>query len=126
MHAPRTTPVQIFFAWLVLAALVLRGLVPVGYMPDFSGKSALPSIAICGGKAHSSNAPLKDSGTPSHHQDAPCLFAFNKSFSLESVKPPALAVLALVFSMALAFAALVLERQRLFGNASSRSPPTHS
>lgn len=124
MYTPRTTPVRTFFAWLVLLTLVLRSMVPVGYMPDFSGKAAIPGIAICGsGKT----IPGTSKDAPGHiKRDTPCDFSLNKSFSLEGLNPPALARLIFAFIGIITLTALFLQRQRVYGNTSPRAPPTLS
>lgn len=62
---------------LLLLAFVVRGLVPVGYMPDFSaGSDGIFKVVICSAMS-AKTIVLDDSGKPLSevHHDQPCSFA---------------------------------------------------
>lgn len=88
--------VRALFAWLLLAVLCLRALVPPGYMPDLSGLAdgGLP-LVICSGSIDTTllvdeqGRPVKTADLPS--TDAPCLYA-----ALAALPVPLLLALALL------------------------------
>lgn len=87
------------FAWMLLAMLCLRALIPPGYMPDLSGLAdgGLP-LVICSGSMDTTllvdeqGRPVKTADLPS--TDAPCLFA-----ALAALPVPLLLALALLGPM---------------------------
>jgi len=67
-------------AWLVITAILLRALIPVGYMINLeAGATGEPLLVLCPtGLSESAQAHLGDGHpAPSGHQahDAPCVFA---------------------------------------------------
>src|ERR1700733_9686881 len=75
----------------LIAALFIRGIIPLGYMPDFSKRDGFPAIAICGGQAH---YPVE----PAHAKNgAPCPFSVNAAFSLAGVQEPTFSSLLIFF-----------------------------
>ncbi len=104
---------------LLMAALVLRGLIPVGYMPEFSAKVDVPSIRICGGTHNHGE-------DPAHNKEAPCPFSVNAAFSFAGVQGPAFAALIIFYIVTLTALALNITPLRRFGNASPRAPPLFS
>lgn len=61
---------------ILLFALVLRGLIPVGFMPVASAAGIVPGIVICHGNGADS-AAIKESGKPATEKPThePCAFA---------------------------------------------------
>lgn len=65
--------------WVVFALVFLaRAMVPVGFMPDFSGQHL---VQICSG-TEIKTVMLDENGMPvsSDHQKAPCSFSFLSAF----------------------------------------------
>ena len=100
-------------AWIMLLAIGLHGLVPVGYMPDFSGHNWL---VACDGTEHSDHC----------HHNAPCPYSVGALFGFGGVHAPAIEPPAYDAVLSLALPADERFGSRSFGNASSRSPPAFS
>jgi hypothetical protein len=132
-HGLRRTPLKRIASWLLLAALVLRGMIPVGFMPDAAAlaKGVFP-IAICSNGLEQTilvdedGAPVKPPPA-AHHADAPCLFAAVAALAA----PLLLAVLLLAPALPRqadwpARAAPILLLLRPPGTAGARAPPAHA
>ena len=123
-------------AWVVVLALLFRGLVPLGYMPDFSKRgSGLFPITICSGYDRSTifldrdfnkvDAAKHGKGHSQHDDKTFCPFSVSSIFA--SADAPVLFWLALAFSfIVVSCTDFRLVRQRFFANTSSRSPPKFS
>jgi hypothetical protein len=99
---------QWLLAALVLPVLVLRGLIPIGYMPvsdrgglyiDFCpGEAQPPGVFAAQSPAHHHHHGGTDHGTPAPVSHAPCLFALSASpafapaVATAAVIPPATTV----------------------------------
>jgi hypothetical protein len=112
---------RLWLARIVIVAIVARGLIPLGYMPEAPTQAhAWPALGICGG-----HMPMKDHGTAKDHESAPCPFSVNAIFAFD-VDDTGLSGPTFVFIATLMMAAFALSATRRFGNASSRSPPHFS
>ena len=109
-------------AWLVLIVLGLRSLIPVGYMPDFSGHGTL---VMCDGTDHMHTAHGGHMGGHNGHADV-CPFSAGAIFGFAGIKAPVIAPPVYAAEAAVLPAALPLVRDAEFGNASPRSPPFFS
>lgn len=108
-------------AWLVLAALGLHSLIPVGYMPDFSGHGLL---VMCDGVDHMAGLAGEMPDCPHHKKACPFSVASIDGFKglhVPVIMPSVYGVLA-DFS----FVSLRLVPFTDFSNASPRSPPYFS
>ena len=120
-------------AWIIVVALIVRGLIPLGFMPDTSRKSAgfFPLVICTGhGAATLLFKQLEGKTDPGKHQnddsqhEGKSFCAYSVSSLFTSYDEPALLILEFFFSAALiAFINFRLVRLKRFGNASSRSPP---
>lgn len=74
---------------LVAAALLVRALVPAGWMPDFGSRGAI-AMKIChGGAAVTKTIPLNDKRDKAAFSAGHCLFAgFDSAATLSSVSLP--------------------------------------
>jgi hypothetical protein len=132
----RTSSWRSYCAWAVILALVFRGLVPLGYMPDFSkGGAGFFPVTICSGydratifldqDFNKADAARHGKGDSGHDDTTFCPFGVSSIFAWAGVS--ALVWLALAFSFIVVFHAdFRLGRQRFFANTSSRSPPQFS
>jgi hypothetical protein len=115
------------FICTALLALSLRSLIPVGYMPDFSGhgKGLFP-IVICDGVDHAA----QDSPCPMHHSPGGhthlCPFGASAIFSFDTKAIDIDAHFAYRPSPYIPFSSQSLGKQPAFNNASPRSPPFFS
>jgi len=109
----------------VLALFVLRALLPVGFMPDFSAGShhgmTLVFCTMGGGKPHlmdmSGTAGKADSGKATHHMgEGECAFAVAAAPALPTV-------LSLELPVFEHLADAVSEEQRFIRPGSTRGPP---
>lgn len=116
-------------AWVALIALGLHSLIPVGYMPDFSGRGLL---VICDGidhqavSGHDPHAGHTAHEHGSHNNAGVCPFSVGATYSVEGIKaplipPPVYAVAVIVYRTPLLFT-----QDLNFGNGSPRSPPFFS
>jgi hypothetical protein len=132
----RTSSWRRYCAWAVVWALAFRGLVPLGYMPDFSKRgSGFFPITICSGydretifldrNFNKADAAKHGNGHNQHDDKTFCPFSVSSIFA--SADNAALLWLALVFAFVVVFHTdFRLSRQRFFANTSSRSPPRFS
>ncbi|MEQ1653829.1 MAG: DUF2946 family protein, partial [Hyphomicrobium sp.] len=114
-------------AWLLLAVMLVRGLMPVGFMPDL-GKAGALAIRIC------SSAGLQtifikttdtDQSTPAPHHDS-CALCAAPILSGALAQPP-VAVVAFFILMATTIAGwTLLQRPRFYNVAAPRAPPAYS
>lgn len=107
----------------VLALIFLiRALVPVGFMPDFSGQHP---IQICSG-TELKTIMVDDNGTPSpvNHEKSPCSYAFLSSSLFEaSAHVPAFEVPVLIVAVTPP-TILALDTQRYLLSPPARAPPS--
>ncbi|MBP7340658.1 hypothetical protein [Niveispirillum sp.] len=62
---------------LLFCALLLRGMIPSGYMPDFNAAEGQGFLIICSGNAAQAVAGSDDGMAPADtHQQGLCAFAF--------------------------------------------------
>jgi len=116
---------RLFLIYLALLAFGLRSLVPVGYMPDFSGtgKGLFP-IMLCDGMEH--HHAGHHHHPDSDHHDGSCPFAASAMLASGNRIAP------LLVHAVYAFASPLLQTSQLstspldFGNVSPRSPPFFS
>lgn len=116
------------FAWLLLVALLLRSLVPVGYMPDFANlrHQAGLSIMPCHGAdavAMPQTAPSDHGGQQEKHKHSSCIFALGGIFSFAGVSAPVLVPLLYAGFVFYLIGAMRILPQRRYGFAFARAPP---
>ena len=121
---------QIKTFWLVFAllAVVLRGLVPVGYMPDFGARAGVIAIKICTGTGHETiniAADGNDKSVPKHAASV-CDYAVNHVFG-----PWIAAITSILAVLFLAHTQYFLREfgfspRRYFGSSPARAPPVFS
>jgi hypothetical protein len=120
-------------AWIVVFALAFHGLIPVGYMPDFSRQAGqiLP-MTICSGfgpmqmdadQHHMDHARNTGHNDQQNHNKVPCLFSLNSVASFDGLTIPFIVAFIFVIISLLALPNFRILAQRAYGNASSRSPP---
>ncbi len=123
------------FTWLLVGAVVFRGLIPAGYMPQAGGEKHLFNIVICTA-AGSQTITVDDHGQPAKNNNngnqkhtghkAPCLFAVHASALLSDHVTAPLMVLqgyaAPVFSAPASHPAMAVLRK----TAPPRAPPLFS
>lgn len=113
---------------LILLALTMRLLLPIGFMPDVSAGRI--TIALCTGHGPATAEIALPSGTNHHDsgqtakQDMPCPFASGAAHGLGGADPILLAI-AIAFVMALGFVATPLPRRAEAAHLRppSRGPP---
>jgi hypothetical protein len=123
------------FTWLLVGAVLFRGLIPAGYMPQAGGEKHLFNIVICTA-AGSQTITVDDHGQPAKNHNngnqnhtghkAPCLFAVHASALLSDHVTAPLMVLqgyaAPVFSAPASHPAMAVLRK----TAPPRAPPLFS
>ena len=111
-----------WIVWAIAVALVLHGLIPLGFMPNLSAASGQTfALQICDGTAHHQDSD-SDKKTASHQ---PCSFSINALFAWTGVAPSiAIEVFAQLIIMAMV--AFTIARPRRFGIAPPRAPPQFS
>ena len=124
----RTLSSRSCFAWLVILALLFRGLVPLGYMPDFSKQAhGFFPITICSGYDRTTIFLDKDfnkvepvgQGKTQHQHDDRTFCPFSVSSIFASAETPEFVSVALAFIFAVAvYTPFQLVRQRFFANTS--------
>jgi hypothetical protein len=103
-----------------MLALLLRGLIPAGYMPDFSGHGVLK---ICDGVHH--QAAGQESGK-SGGKESPCPFSVGAVYDAPASHPPLQIAAAFTMIRRPSSASFIHAKIRAFCNASPRSPPAFS
>ena len=113
---------------LLVAAFLLRALIPIGYMPDFSALSkGVLKVVVCsayGTKTVMLDAdgkPLHDSGSQKH--EAPCAFSGIASIALPVVEYPGLPAPEFAEPGRMPRLAVVLPPARAGPPLGSRGPP---
>ena len=123
------------FTWLLVGAVLFRGLIPAGYMPQAGGEKHLFNIVICTA-AGSQTITVDDHGQPAKNNNngnqkhtglkAPCLFAVITSVIVPVSLSAPLMVLqgyaAPVFSAPASHPAMAVLRK----TAPPRAPPLFS
>ena len=135
IHSPHHAFWRTTCAWIVIFALLFHGLIPVGYMPSsFQGAGEFLPVRICGGLDTVATAIDKNFHRADEHQNkhsehqqsldkSSCLFSLNAFTSLTGLAPPSFIVFLSSLIDRLTFSNFGLLRSRIYGNASSRSPP---
>lgn len=123
------------FTWLLVGAVLFRGLIPAGYMPQAGGEKHLFNIVICTAAGsqtitvdnHGQPAKNDSNGNQKHAgHNAPCLFAVHASVLLSAHVTAPLMVLkgyaAPVFAAPASHPAMAVLRK----TAPPRAPPLFS
>lgn len=112
----------------VLLALVVRAMVPAGYMPDFSATSqGLLKVVICGAsgaKALAADAKLHDGpGQTQSAHDQPCTYSGMTVAAVASMEPAGLHIPGTAIQHIGPHLVIVLEPSRAGPVLGSRGPP---
>lgn len=124
-------------SWLVLLALLVRGLIPVGFMPEVGAlRHGVYAITVCSGSAQKNVIVDRDGnvvdpagqGAPAsgHPDDGPCLFALSLQVAALVLLAVALVLLASERSPWRLPAGLHTPFERPPGTPGARAPPAWS
>jgi hypothetical protein len=113
---------------IALLAVLMRSLVPIGYMPDFGAHGGVIAIRICTGDSHEIiKVPADRYGKaqPAHspHQNVPCDYAINHSFNPITVDIALLLLISFLSAELFVFTKLNISQRRYFGDMAARAPP---
>jgi len=122
---------DVLAAWLVVAALAAHGLIPLGYMPDFSNRAAphagVMPLVICSGHGPMTMRPAQKPGSklpPKSEASSICVFSLASLFTAAA---PVFAGRLLAFApVDITPADFLLAKDFYFGNAAPRAPPVRS
>ena len=126
--------------WLALAllAILVRGLVPIGYMPDFgTHRGGMMPLRICTGDGFAAiDVPTDKYGMPgksapgghsnSHHTTAPCDFAIGHVLGFEFGYAALFVFLAFALLGLFESVKFSILPCRYFGDMAARAPPLFS
>ncbi|MEZ5938429.1 MAG: hypothetical protein R3C52_09425 [Hyphomonadaceae bacterium] len=101
-----------------LAALLLRAVVPVGYMPNADHSGSI-EIVMCSASAAETDASLPDDKTPDPNEDV-CAYAMASTSMISTA--PTLTVSASIYAFEYAFAASVPSAR--LAHWTKHAPPT--
>ncbi len=118
--------------WLALLAVLVQGLIPAGYMPDFgAAHGGLMPLRICTGDGFATiqvsvdkyglHKKLVPAGP--HQNHAPCDYAINHIFGFANATAPLLVVLLFVLFTLCHISEFNFARRRDFGTIAARAPP---
>ncbi len=110
-------------AWVAVLALGLHGLIPVGYMPDFS-QPGFPQLVVCDGTDH--HAMHHHAGHTGHAHGGVCPFAAAAIDGFGSLTAPVVAPPAYGLTDQVASLLPQPAISAVFSGASPRSPPSFS
>lgn len=110
---------------VALAAMLLRGLLPDGWMP--SAQTGAPLIACPGQGPMHMHMPMAPGGSHGHtspgHSSSVCPFAAVAHLSLPLANVPGAAPALIAFNFARIPAARVIAQARIYRSQSPRAPP---
>jgi hypothetical protein len=111
-------------AWLFVLALFVRSLIPLGYMPDFSGAAHF-ALVICDGVDHISNDGHPEDCPHHHHGGGTCPFSIGAIYTFNTVTIPVLPPVTFALDASAPEGSLIVEQPAVFAG-SPRSPPDFS
>jgi len=123
-------------AWLIIFALIFNGLIPAGFMPDISRQAGrLFAVTICTGSGpieitvnkdlhRVDGKQTKSNENQQSHNHIPCIYSLNSTASFDGLGiSPVIAFIFLLLGTLALLIQVTVPGSRIYGNASSRSPP---